>query len=79
MFSNLIIGLVELEHKDEKIGCKKISVGVYRLRNTYKEGHGFNFISKKKCCINKCIWKNDEKERKRIRRRGRKKKGRIRD
>ena len=44
----LIIGLVELEHKDEKGGCKKISVGVYRLRNTYEEGHGFNFISKKK-------------------------------
>ena len=39
MFSNLIIGLVELEHKDEKIGCKKISVGVYKLKNTHEEGH----------------------------------------
>ena len=32
MSSNLIIGLVELEYKDEKVGYKKISVGVYILK-----------------------------------------------
>ena len=39
MFSNLIIGLVELVHKDERVGYKKISVGVYILKNTNEEGH----------------------------------------
>ena len=52
MFSNLIIGLVELEHKDEKGGCKKISVGVYILKNTCEEGH-VDQLKKK------CIWKKD--------------------
>ena len=41
MFSNLIIGLVELEHEDEKGGCKKISVGVYILKNTHEKGHAY--------------------------------------
>ena len=40
----LIIGLVELEHKDEKEGCKKISVGVYILKDTHEEGHVYKNI-----------------------------------
>ena len=49
MFSNLIIGLVKLEHKDENVGCKKISVGVQILENTHEEGnvHHSSFIKKK--------------------------------
>ena len=39
MFSNLIIELVELEHKEEYVGCKKISVGVQILKNTHEEGN----------------------------------------
>ena len=46
MFSNLIIGLVELVQEEERIGCKKISVGVCKLKNTCKEGHGY--LEKKK-------------------------------
>ena len=41
MFSNPIIGLVELVHEEERIGCKKISVGVCKLKNTCKEGYGY--------------------------------------
>ena len=43
MVFNLIIGLVELEYKEEKVGCKKISVGVYILKNTHEEGHAYIF------------------------------------
>ena len=60
---------MELEHKDEKGGCKKISVGVYILKNTHEEGHAFH---SKKNCINKCIRKNDQNERKRMRKEGKK-------
>ena len=41
MFSNLVIGLVELVHKDERVGCKKISAEMQILRNTHKEGHAY--------------------------------------
>ena len=72
MVSNLIIGLVELVHEEERVGCKKISVEVYILKNTHEESHAWFIIIKKKC-INKCIWKkNDDKERKRMRKEGRK-------
>ena len=37
MFSNLIIGLVELVHEEERVGCKKISVEVYKLQNTHRK------------------------------------------
>ena len=46
--------LMELVHEEERVGCKKISVGVYILKNTHEEGH---VNKKKKFCINKCIWK----------------------
>ena len=39
---------MELEHKDEEGGCKKISVGVYILKNIHEEGHAYHFIHKKK-------------------------------
>ena len=47
MFSNLIIGLVELVHKKERVGCKKISVEVYILKNTHEEGHAYHSKKKK--------------------------------
>ena len=61
MFSNLIIGLVELVHEEERVRCKKISVGVYKLQNTCRK---VMVIFEKK--------KNDENERKRMRKKGRK-------
>ena len=65
--------LVELVHEEERVGCKKISVGVYILKNTHEEGHAhFLWKKKKRFCINKCIWKkwwewkkkNEEKRKK---------------
>ena len=46
MFSNIIIRLVELVHEEERVGGKKISVGVYILKNTHEEGHAYHFIKK---------------------------------
>ena len=37
MFSNPIIGLMELVHEEERVGCKKISVGVYKVQNTRRK------------------------------------------
>ena len=37
MFFNLIIGLVELVHEEERVGCKKISMGVYKFQNTHRK------------------------------------------
>ena len=44
MFSNFIIGLVELEHKNEKVGCKKISVGEVDSEKIHEGGNGY-FVS----------------------------------
>ena len=44
MFSNPIIGLVELVHEEERVACKKISVGAYILKNTHEEGHAYHCI-----------------------------------
>ena len=61
MFSNLIIGLVKLVHKEKRVGCKKISVGVYILKNTHKEGHAYHFIYSKKNLHKKSSYeRNDE-------------------
>ena len=48
MFSNLIIGLVELVHKEEMIGMQENKCGVYILKNTHEEGHAYHLILKKK-------------------------------
>ena len=48
MFSNLIIGLVELVHEEERVECKKISVGVYILKNIHEEGHVYLWKKKEK-------------------------------
>ena len=48
MFSNLIIGWMELVHEEERVECKKISVGVYILKNTHEEGHVYLWKRKKK-------------------------------
>ena len=33
--------LMELVHEEERVECKKISVGVYILKNTYEESHAW--------------------------------------
>ena len=53
----LIIGLVELVPKDERVGCKKISVGVYIERYTWERVVFFLLLKKKLFGLNKCIWK----------------------
>ena len=62
---------MELVHKDERVGCKKISVGVYILTNTHDErSFHFSFIPKKNAYEKK---KNDVNKRKRMMKEGRKK------
>ena len=61
---------MELVHEEERVGCKKISVGVYILKNTHEEGHGYLWEKKNISAYEKK--KNDENERKRMRKRGRK-------
>ena len=39
MFSNLIIGLVELEHKDEKGRMQENKCGGVDIENTHEEGN----------------------------------------
>ena len=47
--------------------------GVYILKNTHEEGHAYHFIhSKKKTYERNDEYKNDDKERKRMRKEGRK-------
>ena len=65
---------MELVHEEERVGCKKISVGVYKLQNTRRKVMVI-FIKKKyrsayeKKKINKRMMKD---ERKRMRKEGRK-------
>ena len=40
--------LMELVHEEERVECKKISVGVYILKNTHKEGHVYLWKKKRK-------------------------------
>ena len=52
--------LVEFVHEEERVGCKKISVRVYILKNTHEEGQAYHFFQYKK---NKKISQISEYER----------------
>ena len=62
--------LVELVHEEERVGCKKISVGVYILENIHKEGNvHHSFIKKKSAYEIRMIkewWERKKKKRKNI-------------